>query len=245
MTTESQTMPAQALSALQWRSWAIAAFLVAAAVLARAMTPDVTQVVTAPSLEQTVPQQFGGWTALPSALTPMTVSRNEGPDMSQPYDQTVMRTYANQSGERVTLAVAWGQRQRQEVKIHRPELCYPAQGHAVKSLTSHVFDIESLQAQQPVVGKRMVTADRDGVLEVVSYWIRIGSNYSDSALETRMHILKEGLAGRYADGILVRVSQRAPASAMNDLEPIYRKQEQFVKTLVQAVDPATRDLFIR
>mgnify|MGYP003340463721 CR=1 FL=1 len=57
-------------------------------------------------------------------------------DTEQPYDQTLMRTYANSHGEQIMLALAWGERQRQDVKVHRPEVCYPAQGFAIRQIGS-------------------------------------------------------------------------------------------------------------
>jgi len=46
-----------------------------------------------------------------------------------------MRAYQNSQGQIVYLALAWGEQQRQEVKIHRPDLCYVAQGFKVWRLS--------------------------------------------------------------------------------------------------------------
>ncbi len=50
------------------------------------------------------------------------------PNMDRPYDDVLMRAYGNSQGDIVLLAVAYGRNQRQEVKIHRPDVCYTAQG---------------------------------------------------------------------------------------------------------------------
>ena len=52
-------------------------------------------------------------------------------DPEAPYDDVLMRSYTNAHGEVVMLALAYGRHQRQEIKIHRPELCYTSQGYAV------------------------------------------------------------------------------------------------------------------
>jgi EpsI family protein len=93
------------------------------------------------------------------------------------------------------------------VKIHRPELCYPAQGWTVKSTSATSFAAPSV-AGGAIPGFRLITQSQDGSYELVSYWIRIGNTFSQGGLSTRLAIIKEGLQGKMVDGILVRASQR-------------------------------------
>lgn len=231
---------------LQTRTWVLASLLFAAAVAARLAHPTLHERGDEPQLETSIPNKIGNWSALASPLMQVSITQGNEPDINQPYDQSVLRTYADDQGHQIGVAVAWGKHQRQEVKIHRPELCYPAQGYAVKQLIDHTFNINSITTQQPIIGKRMIALDRNGSMEVVSYWIRIGSIYSDSAFKTRMHILQEGLAGRVTDGLLMRVSQKVPVSAEpSQLERAFQRQEQFAADLVRSVTPATRDLLAR
>lgn len=228
------------------RTWVLASILCGAAVAARLAHPTLHEQVNEPQLETSIPNKIGSWSALASPLTQVSITQGNEPDINQPYDQSVLRTYADDQGHQIGVAVAWGKHQRQEVKIHRPELCYPAQGYAVKRLIDHTFSVTSTTTQQPITGKRMIALDRNGSMEVVSYWIRIGSIYSDSAFKTRMHILQEGLAGRVTDGVLMRVSQKLPASAEpGQQEAAFQRQEQFAADLVRSVTPATRDLLAR
>ncbi|MBI2733317.1 MAG: EpsI family protein [Aquabacterium sp.] len=228
------------------RTWVLASILCGAALAARLAQPTLHERGDEPQLETSIPNKIGPWSALASPITQVSITQGNTPDINQPYDQSVLRTYVDNQGHQIGVAVAWGKHQRQEVKIHRPELCYPAQGYAVQKLRDHTFTIKSMTSQQPIIGKRMIALDRNGSMEVVSYWIRIGSIYSDSALKTRMHILQEGLAGRVTDGLLMRVSQRMPASAEPDqLESAFQRQEQFAAEIVRSVTPATRDLLAR
>lgn len=203
-------------------------------------TPRLLGVEDAPRLEDTVPRQFGDWKELPNPYAQVSLSTGLDPSMDQPYDQTVMRTYVNSQGRRVMLALAWGKRQRQEVKIHRPDLCYVAQGYEISSLTPHTF--ASLPTGKTVQGKHMVATSTKGG-EAVAYWIRIGGIYSESALETRSHILREGFAGRIPDGILVRASHviRSPDEA----QALFPVLEQFLAALYEATPAQTRPLLIR
>jgi EpsI family protein len=227
------------------RVWGLASALCGAALVAYIAQPSLNHVTEAPLLEGAVPSMVGEWQAMASPISQAPVSRNEGPDINQPYDQTLMRTYRDGNGHLVSIALAWGQKQRQEVKIHRPELCYPAQGLSVTKLWSHQFAQTSLSSGERIMGKRMLAQHNNGAIEAVSYWIRIGDSYSDSSLTTRLHILKEGLAGRYADGILVRVSQRVPNTSDAELEQVFQRQEKFLSELVKQVNPSVRDLLIR
>lgn len=226
-----------------WRAVVLCLAMLLAAVLARWATPELHEVTGAPSLEATVPERFGDWAVVPSTLVPanLAVAADGQPSTDQPYDQIVTRTYRNSQGEIVMLALAYGRTQRQEVKIHRPELCYPAQGFQVLSLQSTRFD--GLQGQRyPVTGKQMVARSGQRT-EAVSYWIRIGRVYSDSAWVTRWHILREGLQGRVPDGILVRASR--PVANAADAERAYPAMDRFLHELVAATPPGTRELMVR
>jgi EpsI family protein len=223
------------------RSIVIAMALGASAVVAMVATPTVHEIQNAANLENTVPRKFGVWRELPNNNVQVSLSTGET-TYNQPYDQSVMRTYVDNDGHVIQVALAWGKRQRQEVKIHRPELCYPAQGFSVEALKDATFPVTTPDGRQ-VTGKRMLAKNRNGQLEAVSYWIRLGSSYSSDAWQTRLHILKEGLAGRVTDGMLVRVSQSAKANS--DMDELYRRQEQFAADMVSASPAETRPLLVR
>lgn len=206
------------------------------------LRPDIKAMNEDPNLAEKIPAKFGVWTELPNALEQITTTVGEL-SREQPYDEIVSKTYVDNQGHSVMLTVAYGKNQRQEIKIHRPELCYPAQGFQVKGFRAVDFDdVHSAQAGLVIPGKRMVAAGKY-FDEIVSYWIRIGSTYSSSAWETRWTIMKEGLAGRMADGVLVRVSQRIRPG--EDPENYYIVQERFMKDLVDAVGPDVRNIIAR
>jgi len=225
------------------RALVMALVMALAAAAAYLLTPRLHTVTDIPDLDATLPQVVGPWRAIPNPYVPVSLTTNPGEtSMDQPYDQSVMRSYVDGDGHMIQVAVAWGKKQRQEIKIHRPELCYPAQGLHVLKLSDVTFPVTSMH-DTPITGKRMVTKSRNGRFELVSYWIRIGSVYSDSAWQTRLHIFREGLAGRIPDGVLVRVSQQVSEDA--DEEAIFRRQEAFAADLVQRSAPSTREILAR
>ncbi|WP_431260910.1 exosortase C-terminal domain/associated protein EpsI [Roseateles chitinivorans] len=206
-------------------------------------TPRLQVVQGAPSLDATVPKAFGDWQAVQDSTPQIDVSQGVETVQEQPYDQTVMRTYVNSQGEQVQLALAWGERQRQDVKVHRPEVCYPAQGYAVRRIGDGTPIVTAGRAE-PVPTTQLLTEGRGGGgYESVRYWIRIGSQYGGDGLTARWYILNEGFRGRIPDGMLVRASQR-----LNRAEGAAQSQvvmEGFLRELVAAVPPGTRPLLVR
>jgi hypothetical protein len=72
------------------------------------------------------------------------------------------------------------------------------------------------------------------------YWVRIGDTVSRSAWQTRWYILREGVAGRIPDGILVRTSQVVRSAGQK--EASVAVQQRFLTDLLGALPPAQRAL---
>lgn len=215
--------------------------LAAAALAAVARPRQLAAAAQVPTLSATVPKAFGDWTLLPSEGAQVSVSQGVESEYEQPYDQTLMRSYVNRKGERVMLALAWGQRQRQDVKVHRPEVCYPAQGYKILSQSAgQPLAMPGLRAPVPTVD---LLADSRGGFEAVHYWIRIGDSYGGDGLKARWYILTEGLQGRVPDGILVRASQRI--ASREQLPQAQATMNEFLLALSQALPPSTRALLLR
>ncbi len=209
--------------------------------LALIATPHLQANGGAPNLEETVPMAFGDWQVVKDTRVQVDVSRGVEIQSEQPYDQTVMRTYVNSQGEQVMLALAWGERQRQDVKVHRPEVCYPAQGYSVVSLQVGKPLLMAGKAE-PVPTVSLLAQGRGG-MEAVRYWIRIGTQYGGDGLQTRWYILKEGLAGRIPDGVLVRASQRI----RNGEETVVfnKVMDGFLVDLIGSLPTKSREMLIK
>lgn len=227
------------------KSAIISLVLLAAALSAYILKPEFNETAEAPSLERGVPEEFSSWRASASHLIQADlIPRRDGQPGSTigPYDQVVSRTYFGQNNSAVMLSLAYGRNQRQEQKIHRPEVCYVAQGFKVVDLKPWAVNVPGHKG--PIETKRMIVRT-DNRLEVVSYWIRIGSEYSDSAVKTRLHILEEGLNGRVPDGILVRASQILPLSAdSQQKQKAFEYQERFLVALVEATPAPYKELLV-
>jgi exosortase B len=210
-----------------------------ATAVAQALTPRLQSNASVEPLADSVPQQFGEWKAMLAATSQAELSTADdgGKSQDQPYDDVLMRTYVNQAGDRVMLAIAYSREQRQDVKLHLPEICYPAQGYKVLKLAPAALSVSAGGATLP--GKHML-ASGNGRTEAVTYWARISDAYPQGGLAMRMKIFRDGLRGKVSDGILVRSSMLVRDA--DDAPAAYATQERFLRSLVNATRPGARAL---
>ena len=205
--------------------------------------PEFVTTAAHQKLAQSIPTQFGDWKEVAVATDQVDPGKGaaDEPNMDRPYDDVLMRAYENSRGDIVLLALAYGRNQRQEVKIHRPDVCYTAQGFQLVERSPVVLPVSATNGT-PVHGMRMLVK-APGRVEAVSYWIRIGEVFTDNAWSIRYHILKRGLAGHAVDGVLVRASQIIPGREESAADR-YRLQEAFLADLVRALPDSARQLLL-
>ncbi len=209
----------------------LASTLVASAA-AVAMVPraGVDGMTDTRSLDTLFPASFGDWRLDPDVI-PVEPPADVRKSISESYDQTLSRTYVNAHGYRVMLSVAYGGRRNQGMDIHRPEICYPAQGFAVRRETREsVLDL--VDASLPL--KRLV-AGSGARNEPISYWLVIGRGVASFGLGHRLALLKYGLTGHVPDGLLVRVS-----SIDDDEQAAFVQQDAFLRAMLAALAPDFR-----
>lgn len=209
------------------------ALMVGAAVLAYAIKPAArtTQVGSKWVLEQVVPARFGDWQALPGQggliVNPQTQQL-----LDKLYSQVLTRTYVHRSGYRIMLSLAYGDDQRGELQAHKPEVCYPAQGFAVRSTA----DATLATPYGAIAGRRLDTS-LGARREPVTYWFTMGDTQVRhwSRLQMRLMEVRMGLTGRIPDGLLFRVS-----SIDDDTARGFERQQEFVNDLLKALPPKDR-----
>jgi EpsI family protein len=204
----------------------------ASSVAAIAMVPRVSvdEIQASLPLEEVFPSAFAGWKIDPDVI-PLAPGAELRKVLAESYDQTLARTYVNGSGYRIMLSVAYGGRRNQGMDDHRPEICYPAQGLALRRDTREaVFALgdERLPLKRLVAG----AGSRN---EPISYWLVIGSSVASFGYGHRWALLKYGLTGRVPDGLLVRVS-----SIDDDEERSFAEQDAFLRDMLLALTPEFR-----
>jgi EpsI family protein len=220
------------------------AFLLGMFAVGHAMRPtEETYKLAGHTLDELMPTRFAGWTMVPQSIIQVdltTVQRGGDPTKGPrpTYDEILTRSYRDASGRVVMFSLAYGRRQSQELRIHRPELCYVAQGFGVKEVG---LGAVSLGSNQNTPIKRLMTESR-GRIEPVSYWIRIGDTVTVSPWQTRGEVFRQGLQGVIPDGLLVRVSSIVPSA--NESGPAFDLQERFLSELIQSLGQDGRQLLV-
>lgn len=203
--------------------------MLAAAGLAYAMKPT-RQVVGADTfqLETAIPRQFGAWTEQKQQV--QIVDPRQQETIDRLYSQVLMRSYVNGEGVRVMLSIAYGSNQSDDLQVHRPEVCYPAQGAQLLSTVN-----ASLPTQWGEIPARRLTTQFGPRHEPVTYWVMIGDRAIIGSLQGKLAQLRYGFRGQIPDGMLVRASTIDP-----DDKRAFAQQAQFLTDLLAAVPPETR-----
>ncbi len=186
------------------------------------------------NLETLIPRQFAGWT-IDETITPVIPDERIRKTLDKLYNQTLSRTYVNRDGQHMMLTIAYGANQSDMLQVHRPEVCYTAQGFQVLQQTKGAFTALS---GETVPVKRLLATQGERI-EPITYWITVGEKVSANTLERKLAQLKYGLTGRIPDGLLFRVS-----SISRDEPGAYAEQVNFIKALLAAMSAKDRSRLI-
>lgn len=215
----------------------ISVILLIARVMASILAPSEEAVQIDPSfiLDDVVPSSFKGWMVDPSVSI---IQPNEEGDLkSRVYDQTISRGYRDEGGNLVMLVVAFGHNQSDTLQIHRPEICYVANGFKIISNNRHDIKLTSYTGVL-IPSLRLVTLSSNRP-EIVTYWTRVGDKLPTSNLSRQYEKLKYGLSGKIPDGVLVRVS-----TISDKPEEAYEFQDKFINDLVDVIDEENLEFFL-
>ncbi|UTY55789.1 exosortase-associated protein EpsI, B-type [Massilia sp. erpn] len=209
----------------------LAVLMIGAAAASRALTPSARMADRQQkfNLETMIPAQFGDW-KIDTSIVPLQVDPDTQARLDQLYNQTLARTYVNRDGRRIMLSLAYGGDQDDNTGLHRPEICYAAQGFELKRNVG--ADFATAYGTLPIRRLMAVSGARN---EPITYWVTVGGHAVQAGWEQKWNQWKLGLSGVVPDGMLVRVS-----SLDTDVEGAYRLQEQFIVTLLGALEPQAR-----
>jgi EpsI family protein len=212
------------------------AMILGAAVAAQAMIPHrkLGKAPTQDELERMIPKSFGQWTYEPE----VRLVEPPGDDSlsKQIYNAELARGYRDPEGHLVMFLVAYGASQSDRLQLHRPEICYAAQGFRVAQLKTVDLD---LGADLPDLPVRRMLALRENRVEPITYWMRLGDTVATNAVERQVLKVEYGLRGYVADGALVRIS-----TAGLPEDQAYALQTRFLSDFLKSVDPETRRFLI-
>jgi EpsI family protein len=204
-----------------------------AAILAHFLTPKITTRAEPIDLENLIPYQFGEW-----YMDKQTALGIINPQLKEAlvriYTRTLSRTYVNHEGRRIMLSLAYGADQSRDNRVHRPEVCYPAQGFSLVSAKKDVISERGLNL--PVM--RLVT-EAGSRHEPLTYWVRFGDTLIRGSIEQSLARIRYGLRGNIPDGMLFRVSE-----INTDMQQSFALQDVFIADLLNHVPQETRRVLV-
>ncbi len=215
----------------RFRNLFVGLAMLAAVGLAAALTPNQKMADQGPvvDLEAIIPSQFGEWRKQ-ETLDALVLSPQVESLMGKIYNQLLTRNYINNKGHRIMLSIAYGGTQNTVMQVHRPEMCYPAQGFVVGAVTKDVIDIDGNKL--PVM---KLVATQGLRVEPITYWVMIGESAVRGGLDQSLARVKYGLTRTIPYGILIRVS----TISTNETQS-YQIEEDFVRAMLGAMPAQAR-----
>ncbi|SEN58064.1 exosortase-associated protein EpsI, B-type [Nitrosomonas marina] len=213
-------------------SLALCLLMISTATLTMVITPTVkiADLRGTINLDTLIPASFNDW-KIDTSIVPLQVDPKTQAKLDKLYNQTLARTYINSQGIRVMLAVAYGGDQSDQLSLHKPEVCYLAQGFEIKH--NIAGEIKTQYGNLP--GRRLL-ATRGNRSEPITYWVTVGDKAVLSGINQKLQQIRYGLSGNVPDGMLVRVSTLG-----TNTEQAYRMQEKFLQDMLVSVDTKMRN----
>jgi len=215
------------------RAVVAAVLMAAAAAGGQAMVPTkrMAELRGPFKLEDIVPGDFGRW-RIDRRTEGGIVNPQTEAMLNKLYSQLLDRVYVDDAGHRIMLSIAYGSDQADDdVQLHYPEVCYPAQGFRVNANREGAISLP----QGTVRVRRLETQFGDSRFEPVTYWTIVGDQQSLSGWDRKVLEIRYGLRGEIVDGLLFRVS-----NIDRNAQQGFQAQEAFIRDIVAAMTPAAR-----
>lgn len=205
--------------------------MVSSGALTKALTPTkkIADQQERIDLEIMIPVEFGDW-RVDKSIIPLQVDAETQAMLDKIYNQTLSRTYVNSIGERIMLSVAYGGDQSDNLAVHKPEVCYYAQGFEI--MKTYADELLTQYGKLPIKRLLAVKGYRN---EPITYWVTVGNKAVLPGIDEKLQQLKYGLTGNVPDGMLVRVS-----SISSDKDKAYQLQTIFIQDLLSSVNTGER-----
>ncbi len=209
--------------------------MIAAATLGGVLRPSISMADERPAidLEVMVPLQFGEWRA-EAQQSGYVINPQQKSMLEKLYSQTLSRTYVDQRGYRIMLSIAYGKNQSDALSLHKPEVCYPAQGFKLHAKKDAVIELPG-----NTVNATRIETSLGSRFEPVTYWTVVGDQIVTSNINKKLVEINYSIQDRVPDGMLFRIS-----SIDKNTSAAYSIQERFAKDIADAIDKKNRNRFI-
>jgi EpsI family protein len=184
-------------------------------------------------LEHMVPRQIGEWREQ-TGLAMQVVDPERQATIDRLYSQTLSRTYVNPEGYRIMLSIAYGKDQSDALQVHKPEVCYPAQGFQLSQIQRVKLDMP----ERSFPATRLMT-NMGQRSEPVTYWVVLGNQVTRGGVDKKLKEMRYSLLEQtMPDGMLVRFS-----SIDRDTANAHQIQAAFASAMINAIAPENRSRF--
>lgn len=182
-------------------------------------------------LETLIPKSFGEWRQeLVNSV--QAVDPQQKAMIDKIYNQTLSRVYVNAQGYRIMLSLAYGGDQSDALQLHKPEVCYPAQGFTLHEKHADALSVPG-GGDIPVTRVSTSLGQRN---EPITYWTTIGDKVvKNDGIQKKLVEMSYSLSGNIPDGMLIRVS-----SIDSDKVRAYQMQDRFSNQMLGTLAPEAR-----
>ena len=208
------------------RNLLLLALMLAASGMAVALRPTHKIADQGPKvdLEAMIPLAFADWRE-EKQTSAQIVDPQTKEMVDKIYSQTLTRTYRNDNGYRIMLSIAYGSDQSDSMQLHKPEVCYPAQGFIL-----HKKQAGTLALQTGEIPVTRILTSLGQRSEPITYWTTIGDQVVKGGINKKLVEMGYGLSGKIPDGMLIRVS-----SIDSNIDQAYQMQNQFAARMIDAL----------
>lgn len=178
------------------------------------------------NLNDSIPIAFGDWKVIDQNKL-QVVNPKEDSLESKIYTNVFEKSFINSKNQVVMLSIAYGDEQRDDMLVHFPDVCYPAQGFNIDHSKSKSLNIHGMML--PV---KFLETQKGPRKEDVTYWVRVGEKIVASRKEQKIESIKYGLKGIIPDGLIFRVSTIKPIDGQ-------LLHKDFIESLLNSLDSKT------
>lgn len=220
---------------LSFKNLVLIALMLISAGLGARLRPTINMADELPpiNLGAMVPTTFGEWKEQVN-ITEQIINPQQKQMLDKLYSETLSRTYVDRAGYSIMLTIAYGKNQSDTLAMHKPEVCYPAQGFTLLSKQPLGLDIQG----SPIAITRLTTSLGQR-FEPITYWTVVGDRIITGTTSKKLAEINYALHNRIPDGMLVRLS-----SIDKVTDNAFAIQAQFANQLAQAIPVEHRRRFV-
>ena len=153
------------------------------------------------ALSEEFPKKFNRWSK-PQTENTMLVDPTQAEVLEYLYTETFGTSYVNKNNHSVMVSIAYGKDQSDGRSVHKPGICYPAQGFIILEQR----DISLVLDSHRSIKVRYMKTQRGQRIEPLLYWTTSGDFVYQNILQRKLIGLKYSEDNLIPDGMILRVS---------------------------------------